>query len=168
MMKTTMTPTERGCAVLFALPFAASGVWLAVWLVVGVWSVIAAQSWIPTPATLTRFESYQNVDHTTTITTSYTVEYSYSFGGRTYTGHNLFVSGSCSSGRSFSRKHDRVDASNAGGEPVECFVNPADPTQAVLDRAFDWYTAAIALALALVFGGIGFGVIATLFGWISW
>jgi hypothetical protein len=85
-------------------------------------SGIRAQSWVKTKATMLRCDFAQDTDSLEDLA----VTYQYSVDGQTYTGNRFgFMDGR--SGREWA-------AAYKSGLEVTCFVNPKDPTDALLQR----------------------------------
>lgn len=146
---------------LFALPFAAGGVGLFVFLSLPMlvdWGRM--QTWAPAQAELIEVQLHRAKSD------SYRVEarYRYVFGGDAHLGERVAI-------------HERAD--NIGdfqyqlgarlrdawqrGEPVPVWVNPSQPDEAVLDRSFRPGLFALQMVMVLLFGGFGFGFLA--FAW---
>ncbi len=152
----------RGCLVLFSLPFAAVGVGCACWLIWTFWQVIQAQSWIETPAKIL------DVQINGGDTSRTEARYSYRFAGpsdqsvegREYEGARVsFYPGSDNIG-SFQRDaYDELSSHQQSGKPFRCFVNPQKPDDSVLYRCVRWPMFFFQLTFALVFGGVGFGLV---------
>ncbi len=85
-----------------------------------------------------------------------TATYRYVYDGREYTGTRV---GLARGGDNFSswtdRTYSRLAAAREGGEPVDCYVNPNRPEQAVLDRALRPGVLLLQLGLGLPFAAFG-------------
>jgi hypothetical protein len=128
-----LKPGARWVAVAFFGAFLAFGlVFTWFFLIRPLAQVVAARQWIATPCTVV---SSDVRSHRGDKGTTYSVDilYRFEFGGREYRANRYsFLSGS-SSGRS--GKEAIVRRYPAGGSAL-CFVNPAQPSQAVLNRNF--------------------------------
>lgn len=111
----------------------------------------AAKSWQETPATViwSRVKTHQGDDSTT-----YSVDifYRYQFSGKKYKSNTTDLFSSSSSGRS--SKQEKVNA-HPRGKQITCFVNPQNPSQALLERDLGW--SALFVLFPLPFIGIGLG-----------
>jgi Protein of unknown function (DUF3592) len=149
-----------GCLVLFSLPFAGVGV-VMTWLMVS--TVLAwhgMQSWDQAPAQIlhAELEVHQGDDSTT-----YSVEarYTYEYEGQQYTGTRVAISGSADNIGSFQQDaYDELSRHRDSEQPFLCFVNPGDPSDAVLYRNLRWELLMLQSTFAIVFGGAGFGLMA--------
>jgi hypothetical protein len=103
--------------------------------------------------------------HSGDDSTTYSVEvrYSYEVGGRRYQGDRYRFMGGSSSG--YDGKAEVV-AGLPPGSTRTCWVDPADPTAAVLDRGFGWEILIGLLPLVFVAVGGG-GVVWSVRGWIA-
>jgi hypothetical protein len=97
-------------------------------------NVFSAKSWTAVPATVvsSRVRSHSGDDGTTY---SVDVLYRYTVNGREYRSNRYASMGGSSSG--YDGKREIVDRLPPG-TPVTAYVNPADPTDAVLERGFTW------------------------------
>ncbi len=144
---------------MFALPFAAVGVGMGVWLASTLVTYLSARSWVETPATIIRTDL--KVHHGRKSTTyEVTAEYRYDFGGRKYTGNRVgLASGPDNIGSFHQNAYRELSDCQKSGTPFPCFVNPADPAQALLYRDLRWEMVAFQMIFVLAFGGVGFGLL---------
>lgn len=91
--------------------------------------VLRAQGWTETPCVIQDSEVSHHSDGTYSVDISYT----YRFSGRALTSDHYYLTESSSSG--FDAKQAIVDRYPAGSRTV-CFVNPANPSEAVIERGF--------------------------------
>ncbi|MEM6704542.1 MAG: DUF3592 domain-containing protein [Acidobacteriota bacterium] len=151
-----------GCLALFALPFAAAGVvclYLALAHLVGWWS---ARSWIPTPV---RLESVNLESSTSDGSTTYrvTASYRYTFEGLDIVGSRVGLSGISDNIGSFHEDaYDELRAAKAKDGTWTAFVNPKDPSQALLYREARWGLVGFWGIFIVLFGGVGFGLLASI------
>lgn len=114
----------------------------------GVWS---ARSWPATPCTVVSSDVQR---HSGSDSTTYSVDvlYAYEVDGREFRSNRYGFVGGSSSG--YQRKAAIVRQYPAGKRTV-CYVNPSDPTEAVLDRGFtaEMWFGLIPLVFVLVGGG---------------
>lgn len=119
--------------------------------------VVAARSWTPTPC---RVISSRVQSHAGDGSTTYRVDilYAYQVNGREYRSNRYKFMGGSSSG--YAGKAAIVGRHPAGAT-VTCYVNPRDPSDAVLERGLtpDLWLGAIPVVFALVGAG---GLIGTL------
>lgn len=120
--------------VVFGLVFAGAGVAMLVFmLVLPMQRMLEARSWPSVPCTVV---SSGVTTHTDSDGTTYGVEieYRYEVDGRSYTAdrRSFGVDGS-SSGRS---GKERFVADHPPGKQLTCFVDPDDPTEAVLNKGW--------------------------------
>jgi len=144
---------------LFALPFFGTGVWM-------LWSVSSTfvdafqmQSWVPVEAQLRRggYESHSGDD-------SYTyeayAEYAYTYQGRTFIADRVSINGGSDNigdyqqdiGRNLSNAHAR-------GETIFVYVDPNEPSAAIIDRGIRWGLLGFKSIFLFVFGGVGLGLL---------
>lgn len=143
-------------AKLFAWGFFLVGAALAIPLVImPVWLVISAQFWPTVPCQIL---SSTVMEHPGSDNATYSVEitYSYRIAGRNYVGNRYDFMGGASSGRA--GKEEVIRHYPQGAERV-CFVNPKDPTDAVIYRGLDWTVLFGLIPLVFIVIG-GFGLIA--------
>jgi hypothetical protein len=145
------------------------GLFFSVFLLVGVWAtysfalkpwlgVWAARDWVPVTCQIRSSEVRQHDGDSTTY--SVAITYSYVVDGREYTGDRYDFTAGSSSGRK--AKKAIVARYRVGAESL-CYVNPANPQEAVLERTRvrDWGFGLIPLVFVLVGAG---GVYFALFG----
>lgn len=147
---------------MFALPFIGVGVGTLVhagrcWRTHG-----AARSWQAVPAAIksVEFESHSNGD---SITYSVEAVYEYEFGGESYTESRVAIMGGSSNDYEIHRRrYEELKRQHDAGEPFHAYVNPDDPSQAVLFRESDpWMYALIPFGIVFLAGGLvvlGLGV----------
>ncbi|WP_428000622.1 DUF3592 domain-containing protein [Acidovorax sp.] len=149
---------------LFGLPFAAAGLGLLLLSVLPTlvdWSTM--QGWQPVQATLASAETVASRGSKST-TYSVKAEYQYRVAGQEYTGRRVAIgSGSDNVGEFQKELGTRLEEAQRSGTPVQAWVNPDNPAEAVLDRSLRLGMLAFKLVFALVFGGAGLGIM--LFAW---
>jgi hypothetical protein len=149
-----------GCLMLFALPFAAVGVGALVWSLWTVRDWYAAREWAPVPAHIVTLalESHADGDGDTTYET--TATYRYEFGGVPYMGTRVAIDrGADNIGGFQHRLFRELDAARERGAPVTAYVDPDDASRALLNRELRPGLFALKGVFALVFGGVGFGLL---------
>ncbi|MEM7260408.1 MAG: DUF3592 domain-containing protein [Planctomycetota bacterium] len=149
-----------GCLILFALPFAAVGVVMAIFLGKSLWLWSSAKGWDEVPATI---EHVELIRDTSGDSTTYSVEcrYHYEFGRERYDGDRVGLTSARDNLGSYHQDlAARLSAHQASGDPYPCLVNPNDPTQSILDITLRWQMLLFFSVFIVVFGGVGFGMIA--------
>lgn len=121
-----------GCLVGFFALFALAGAGTSLFFLIPAGKVLKARSWPAVPCTV---ESSRVAEHPGDDSTTYSVEvsYRYEIEGKSYRGNRYQFLGGSSSG--YEGKQKVVDRYPAGSEAV-CYVNPDDPWDAVMERAF--------------------------------
>ncbi|PKO29018.1 MAG: hypothetical protein CVU36_14755 [Betaproteobacteria bacterium HGW-Betaproteobacteria-9] len=151
---------------VFALAFGGGGLYFGVLplarTVSAAWEV---RSWQALPAEVlsSQLTSNQGSDSTT-----YAVQarYRYTAGGRTHESTRVGLdpaAGSDNIGDWHQQWHSRLSSARDRGQPVTVWVDPADPTRAVLDPRIRWAKTIFHLPFALVFTGVGLGAL-----WVFW
>ena len=146
-------------ATLFALPFAGVGVGM-------LWSVTstlldasAMDDWVRTEARLTA-AGYET--HTGDDSDSYEAfaTYDYRFGGRDYSGDRVGISSGGDNIGEYQRETGRrLETAFRNGAPIEIFVNPDNPSEAIIDREVRWSLVGFKSIFVIVFGGAGFAML---------
>lgn len=145
--------------ILFALPFAGAGTfvgYLAGSMLV-TWS--RAQSWQEAPARILSAELDVNREDDST---TYRVRavYEYEYGGATYTSDRVASGmGSDNIGSFHQNKHAELRTYAESGRLFRCFVNPEDPSEALLYRELRWGMFGFEAVFALVFSLVGYGLL---------
>ena len=149
-----------GCLMLFALPFAAVGVGALVW---SGWTLLdwhEAAGWAPVPAEIVAVELEEHTDSEDDTTYQTTATYRYGYGGTSYTGTRVAIdTGSDNIGQFQHRLYYDLRAAQENRTPVTAYVDPDDPTKAVLNRELRPGLFAMKGLFAIVFGGVGFGLL---------
>src|SRR5262245_33524795 len=149
-----------GCLALFALPFAAVGVGAFVWAALTLLDWQAARGWIQVPAQLISVELEESTDAEDTTTYRTTATYRYEYGGQAYTGNRVAIdTGSDNVGDFHQRLYYELHAAHERGATVTAYVDPEEPANAVLNRELRAGLLALKGVFALVFGGVGFGLL---------
>jgi hypothetical protein len=143
---------------LFATPFAAGGTivaYLAVSMVVGWWE---ARSWVEVRARI--ISADLNVSHGDDSTTySVAAEYTYEWEGRTYTSQRVSTSfGSDNVGSFHQDKYAELQRYAGTSRLFRCFVDPDNPSEAMLYRELRWGMLGFMGVFAGAFGLVGYGL----------
>ena len=151
------SPLKLGLAALFMLPLVVLGLSL---LLFGVAPTLVdwarAQQWQATPAivesTATLWEPGQEgaAAHGVEVRFRYTVQ------GQEYRGQRASLhTGNDNASLYYQQLGERLEAAQRAGTPVRMWVNPAQPTESIVDRSLRPGLLALQLGLALAFGGFG-------------
>lgn len=146
-----------GCLILFGLPFAAVGLYMAWSLMATLWLAMQVQSWEEVPATITstNLEVHRGED-----SDSYevTAKYQYDFDGKQYTGERVSLATKFESDKYDRRKHKEFKQLVANKQPTICYVNPNRPDKSMLDRELRAPVVLMHLPFAICFTGVGLGL----------
>jgi hypothetical protein len=124
-----------GCLALFALPFAAVGVGALAWASLTVLDWWAASDWAVTPAEIVSVELEEHDDDDGATTYKATATYRYEYAGRTYTNNRVAIDfGSDNIGDFQQQLYNELRSAHERQSPVTAYVDPAEPTSAVLNR----------------------------------
>lgn len=148
-----------GCLVLFALPFAAGGLVVGGLAATQLWTWVDARSWIERPARILEAELER---HTGDDSTTYRARatYEYSLDGVTYRSERVGIAGGADNIGSFQRDAYReLRSYRESGRDFRCFVDPDDPSRAVLYRRMRWGLLGLEAVFSLAFSLVGFGLI---------
>lgn len=140
---------------LFGLPFLAVGIGATGYFFYVFWQFTEAQRWVETPAQVLSAELLESTgDDSTTYRAA--VEYRYSFNGQDHTSNRVgLIGGSDNFGSWQQDKYQLAYNHLRNGEPILCYVNPADPSQSLLFRDLRVGIATFILLFAVLFGGAG-------------
>lgn len=158
-MKTGQPTPPRnaiGCLILFALPFAAFGVAAAIWLGSTILAHLRAQGWVEVPATIVRVDLKSGDDGTNQAT----AEYVYVYHGQKFTSRRVGLTGGYDNVGSFQfDAYRELSEHQKSGKPFRCYVNPVRPDEAILYRRLRWEMVGFQSIFAIVFSGVGFGLL---------
>ncbi len=163
---------------LFGLPFAAFGLMSARWTARTLSRAAETRSWVETPARILEARLAEEDDDDGTL---YRAEatYEYEFDGRLYRGNRVALDSGYDNVGSFQQdayrqlaRHARraqaetdtpataeLDRSAHNGRTFRCYVNPRKPREAILYRNVRVDALLLPAGTALLFGGVGFGLI---------
>ncbi len=146
--------------VLFGLPFAGVGVFMGWMAGSTLLDYARAQHWTEVPATIDTLDLEHHSDSEGGSTSKVVCTYHYTIGGTTYTADRVGINGSGDNIGSWHEDvHRRLRAHHQRGKTVTCYVNPAAPEQAMLDRELRFGLLAFMLLFVVVFGGAGGSII---------
>jgi len=149
-----------GCLALFALPFAAVGVGAFVWAGKTLIDWSAASGWVEVSAEIVSVDLEQHDDDDGATTYKTTATYRYDYAGQTHTSHRVAIDfGSDNIGDFQQRLYYELRGARERGAPVKAYVDPNEPANAVLNRELRVGLLAIKGVFALLFGGVGFGLL---------
>lgn len=155
----------RWFATLFALPFAAGGIGMLLLSVLPTlydWSRM--QSWQPVDATLlsARLNEHSGKSHTYSVS----ARYRFQMAGQRFESERVAISESSDNiGDFHQRLGARLERALARGQTVRAWADPANPSDAVIDRSLRGGLLAFKMVFVLMFGGFGVGLI--VFAWRS-
>ena len=151
---------------VFALAFGGGGLYFGVLPLARTMSAAwEVRSWQAVPAEVLSSQLTSNNDGDST-TYAVQARYRYTAGGRIHESTRVGLdpaAGSDNIGDWHQQWHARLSAARDRGQPVPVWVDPADPTRAVLDPHIRWAKAIFHLPFALVFTGVGLGAL-----WVFW
>jgi len=144
---------------LFALPFFGTGVWM-LWAVgSSVVDVVQMQGWVQAEAQLQRggYETHRGDD--TDTYEAYAV-YSYTYQGQTYVADRVSIDGGSDNIGSYQQDlGSNLSDAHSRGEAILVYVDPNDPSAAIIDRGIRWGMIGFKSIFLFVFGGVGLGLL---------
>lgn len=150
---------SAGCSVflaMFALPFAATGLFTSGLIFYTVFNWNSVRDWQETPAVVLKVHVKGSSDSDSTQTNA---TYEYEWDGQTYTGDRVSLhSGSDNIGSFQQRVAEELTRHHKSGEPFRCFVDPDDPSQSILYRELRWEMLAFLSVFGTIFGTVGMGL----------
>lgn len=156
-----------GCLAVFGLPFLGAGLFLSFLYFSGYAKWWAAQSWVEVPCWIESAELKRSSGES--VSYKALAAYRYEFEGRVYRGERVSLyDGSDNIGDFQKRAHrelshyKREKSSGTAGKtrkPFRCYVNPANPSEAVIYRTLRWQMQAFFAAFALTFPAVGAGLV---------
>jgi len=113
----------------------------------------ATNDWVNTPATIIHLELEKGE------TQKVVGKYRYTFGGKQYTSDRIALDTSSDNISNFHNElYQRLKKGFDADQPVTCYVNPSDPSSAMLDRTLRSELVVFHIPFILGFGLAGFGV----------
>ena len=152
-----------GCLALFGLPFLGAGLFVTGLYFSGYVKWWSARSWQETPCWIESAELERGGGDGDTRKALAT--YRYEFGGQTYQGDRVALSGGSDNIGDFQketyRELSRHTGTSTAGErrPFRCYVNPRNPSESVLYRTLRWERQAFMAIFALTFPAVGAGLV---------
>jgi hypothetical protein len=148
---------------IFALPFFGVGVWM-LWSVSSVFvDAFQTQNWVTVEAQLLSggYTSHSGDD---TYTYEAYAQYTYDVQGRTFVADRVGLSsGSDNIGSYQQQMGSNLSQAHARGESILVYVDPHDPSQAIIDRSIRWGMIGFKSIFLFTFGGVGLGLL--IFTW---
>jgi hypothetical protein len=148
---------------LFALPFFGTGVWMLYSVSNAFYDAYRMNSWVQVEAQVLDggYNTHRGDD-------SYTYEsyarYRYTVGNETYVADRVSISGGSDNVGDYHQDiGNNLSRARASGERILVYVNPEDPSQAVIDRGIRWGLIGFKSIFLFVFGGVGLGLL--IFTW---
>jgi len=150
--------------ILFGLPFFAVGLFMLYSIITTFYQAQSATKWAVVPAQIldARLDSSYS-DGSTSYEAKATYQYQYQ--GRFYTNSKVGLGAMFGDGGSdnigsyqedMGHKLQRMYNNN---QPIDVFVNPNNPSEAVIDPQIRWAMVGFKLVFVIIFGGVGFGII---------
>jgi hypothetical protein len=144
---------------VFALPFAVIGTVMAYVTLHTLLSVLIMQGWPTVPATLQTVELKASSGSGQAERAA--ASYSYSFDGQEYAGKRVSLYGADNLG-SFQRDtYQDLQDHLSRQEPYPVHVNPKAPAESILLPVLRWEVVGFSLVFVVLFGGAGWGIIAS-------
>lgn len=144
---------------LFALPFAGVGIGLLLFSILpNLYTWQQMKSWPQVQAQLLEANlSVNRGDDSNTYQA--TARYTYRYQMLDYTGERVAIMGGSDNIGDFQQQlAAQLSSALQNQQPVPAWVNPTDPTDAVLNRDLRWSMLGFKLIFVLVFGGVGIGL----------
>lgn len=144
---------------VLAVPFAAAGLGILLFMTAPiVYDWARMQTWHSVPAQVesATLQSQKSSKGSTSYSVSTRYRYRYQVGGVEYTGSRASLTTRADNIGSFQEQlGHRLQGAERTGEPVTVWINPAQPTESIVDRSLRPGLLALQLGLALAFAGFG-------------
>lgn len=142
---------------VLAVPFAAAGLGILLFMTAPmVYDWARMQTWHSVPAQVEAATLQSHKPSKGGTAHSIAIRYRYQVGGVEYTGSRASLTTRADNIGSFQEQlGHRLQGAERTGEPVTVWVNPAQPTESIVDRSLRPGLLALQLGLALAFGGFG-------------
>ena len=143
------------CMTILALPFVGTGVWM-LWSVSSTfYDVIRMSSWEPVQAQVLEGGYHTSSGSDSTTFEAY-AQYRYTVQGQTYVADRVSISGGSDSVGDYQQEIGRnLSRAWSSREPILVYVDPADPSQAIIDRGIRWGLVGFKSIFLFAFGGVG-------------
>ena len=144
---------------LFALPFFCVGVWMLWSVSHTLWDAWEMRGWAPVDARL-HSAGYNTHSDDDSVTYEAYARYSYQWHGQTFEGSRVSIaSGSDNIGDYQQELGRSLSQTMASGTPMTAWVNPDNPSEAIIDRGVRWGLLGFKSIFLFVFGGVGLGLL---------
>ncbi|MEP7260674.1 MAG: DUF3592 domain-containing protein [Usitatibacter sp.] len=146
-------------SLLFALVFGAIGLMCSWGIVKSVQGAATTSDWVKVKAELLRADLVE-ARGSKSITYRATATYLYEFQGRKYESSRIgsdAFGGADNVGSWQQEMGEFLKSAMAEKRPITVWVNPDDPSEAMVDKSIRWGLIGLLAPFALVFGGIGVG-----------
>ncbi len=148
---------------LFALPFAGVGVWMLWSISTTIIDAVEMRAWLPAEAQVIS-AGYTTSSGDDSDTYEAYAQYRYYWNGQTYTGDRVSISGGGDNiGDYQTETGSRLSAAQRSGQPITVYVNPEQPSEAIVNRDIRWGMVGFKSIFVFVFGGVGFGLLYAVF-----
>ncbi|MFO7762680.1 MAG: DUF3592 domain-containing protein [Wenzhouxiangellaceae bacterium] len=160
MMKLSGVRQRGGAAAsIFGLVFLLVGLGIVVYFARGLADRAATHDWVAVEARLLRVDLESQHDSDGATTSRVVADYEYDWRGeRVVSGRVDLHSGGDNPGDDQRDLYRRLSRAHQAGEPVTAWVDPGDPSRAVLERGMRWRELAFGMIFGLVLGGAGLGI----------
>jgi hypothetical protein len=120
----------------------------------------ATQSWIEVPAKIEKASLEETRGRKGRSKYKARATYTYEYEGRAFTSERVALNESSDNFGDFQRRTaSLLERHRQSGKPLPCFVNPEDPSQAILFPQIRWEMISFFSAFAAVFGCVGLGML---------
>jgi hypothetical protein len=144
-----------GCLALFSLPFLGVGV-LLLFFALGTWrEYLSIRDWTPVEARIESADLQITRGSKGSVSKKLSARFRYEAGGRVRESSRV---GAGDDASDFADRYDLLEQHRASGEPITAYVDPADPSRAVLFQDLP-FAALLLPGAGLVFGGAGAGIL---------
>ncbi|MBT8140947.1 MAG: DUF3592 domain-containing protein [Gammaproteobacteria bacterium] len=147
-----------GCLTIFGLVFLIAGLAVGFFALKNLAASLQASSWVETPAQVVSADL--KVNHGDDSTTyKATGSFRYQFNGKTYTSGKLYFGfGSDNVGSFHQDLVNDMRRSQSRQQSMSAWVNPDNPSEAVLIKDVRWGLFGLMMLFPLLFGGVGAGI----------
>ncbi len=143
---------------LFAIPFAGFGTWMLLMIVGEVRDTLSMRNWQPVEARLLTAGYETRSDEDGETWRAY-ASYEYNWHTQRYTGDRVAVADGADNIGSYQKNlGDRLSRALADGQAITVYVDPASPSNSVVDRNARWGLLGFKSIFVFVFGGVGYGL----------
>ena len=146
---------------VLAVPFAAAGLGILLFMTAPmVYDWARMQTWHSVPAQVDSATLQTHKSSKGGASYSVSTRYRYQVAGVEYTGNRASITTRADNIGSFQEQLGyRLQGAERTGEPVPVWVNPAQPSESIVDRSLRPGLLALQLGLALVFGAFGGNIV---------